>query len=59
MFEFKVTIDFSDKPEWSTTFLAEGWADAMPQAAEIVDGNTTDDVLITDVKITRMGAAFE
>lgn len=58
MFEFEVTINYSNKAAFSTTFLAEEWADAFPQAAEIVDGNGNLDHVV-DVEVKRLGAAFE
>lgn len=52
--DFEVKISFSNKPAWRTTFMAEDWADAMPQAMEIVEANLTNDDAVTDVKINRL-----
>lgn len=58
MFDFEVTINYNNKQAFSTTFLAEEWADAFPQAAEIVDGNGNLDHVV-DVKVNRLGAAWQ
>lgn len=50
MREFAVTITYDNKQTWITTFLADDWADALPQAAEIVDGNGNTSHVV-DVKI--------
>jgi len=53
LLSFEVTINYSNRQAWTTQFLAEGWTDAMPQAAEIVEGNGNDDHIV-DVKINRV-----
>jgi len=58
MFEFEVTISYDNKAAFSTAFLAEEWADAFPQAAEIVDGNGNLDHVV-NVEVKRLGAAWQ
>jgi hypothetical protein len=58
MFEFQVIVNFNNKQAHDTTFLAEDWDDAFPQAAEIVEAVGNSDHVV-DVAIKRLGAAFE
>lgn len=55
MLTFEVTISFNDRVAWSTTFLAEAWADALPQAMEIIEASlSAQDDHIVDIKIDRV-----
>jgi hypothetical protein len=55
MITFEVTISFNNKAVHSAQFLAEDWADAFPQAAEIVEAVGNGDHIV-DVKIDRIPA---
>lgn len=56
MITFEVTVGFNNRPVHCAQFLAEDWADALPQATEIVNAVGNSDHVV-DVKIDRVPAA--